>query len=139
MTTETLILILLALATLGYVIGIIYAGVYTLRGTPGIMPAFLVQVINVIGGVLAINCGAVLGLSVASGTQLSLGATPTETLQIFGAFVYIGGLILATLFWGLRRFDSDTSKVVGVLPQLAQTLAGVVAGALAVALGVSQA
>jgi hypothetical protein len=68
-----------------------------------------------------------------------LNAPGTESLQIIAAFLYVIGLVGAGVFWGIKGFTSEPAKVVSTLPQLTQTLLGVIVGAAAVALGVAQA
>lgn len=139
-----LLLTLVAVAGLLFIGGIIAAGVLSLRNKPAAMPAFPAQAITVIGGILSTNLGAILGLSVAENVGLSaINAEPwyaltSENLQIGAAYLYIGGLLLAFLFWLLNRFSDKPDQVVSTLPELTKTLLGVLVGALAVALGVSQ-
>jgi hypothetical protein len=71
-----LFLILVGMAGLFFIIGIGYAGYYSLKNRPAHMPPFLTNVTTTIGGVLATNLGAVLGLTV---TQ-SAGLTAAEAL-----------------------------------------------------------
>ncbi len=108
------------------------------------MPAFLTHVMTTIGGVLATNLGAVLGLTVAqsagliSAESLPWYAPTAANLQVIAAYVYVVGLLAATGLWAAKRFTAGQDHVVSTLPELAKTLLGVMAGALAVMLGVAQ-
>ena len=142
-TVTNLILVLVALAGLLFIVGIVVAGYCSLRNKPENMPEFLAQATTVIGGTLSTNLGAVLGLSVAQSTNPSpalaeVMAAPANTLQVGAAWLYVGGLIIALVLWGVNRFSNQPQKVVSTLPDLTKTLLGVVVGAMAVALGVSQ-
>src|SRR5689334_7822398 len=106
----TLLLILVAVAALLFIVGIIFAGYFSWKNAPQNMPAFLINVTTIIGGVLATNFGAVIGLSLTPGTGLNAAdiqpwyAPTTEHLQVAGAYLYAIGLLLALVLWGLNKF-----------------------------------
>ena len=67
-----LILIVVFLGTIGYICGIIVAGIVTLtssstKGPNEMMPAFVTQVVTAIGATLATHFGAVFGISQFTG------------------------------------------------------------------------
>jgi hypothetical protein len=135
---------LVALAGVGFIAGVVSAVRYSRRGMPAEMPAFLRQVVTAIGGVLATNLGAVLGIKVeqaktAGFDMTSLlfteGAGTLTKLQVGAAYFYILGLLIALYGWWRLKFTEESDKVVVTLPQLSQTLLGVIVGVLAVALG----
>jgi hypothetical protein len=131
-----------ALAAVLYAWAFLSAGYWTLKGEPQSMPAFLMQVITVIGGVLATNLGAVVGLRVGAPDSLRVDKSQAwyvkagKRFQTAAAWFYVVILVLALIVWGLTGFSED--KVVSCIPDLAETLFGVAAGAVAAALGVSQ-
>jgi hypothetical protein len=139
---------LLALAALGFLTGLIAAMNFSVEGKPDKMPKFVRQIVIAVGGVLATNLGAVIGISVmqatftgasAMGLLLFKGADPPSVLQIGAAYCYIVGLLIALVGWARTGFSDDPKVVVDVLPQMSQTLLGVVVGVLAVALGTPKA
>jgi len=138
-----LLMILVGLAALGFMGGIVAAGIFTIRETPGTFPSFASEAVTAIGGVLATNLGAVLGLTFASipGKRAALrpwNGLTTESLQKIAAYLYVVGLVTAAVFWGVKGFSDETTKVVSTLPELTRTLLGVIVGALAVAVGVAR-
>jgi hypothetical protein len=135
---------LLGLATLGFLAGLIAAVRFSLAGTPDKMPRFVRQVVIAVGGILATNLGAVIGVSVkqamltgasAMGLLLFKGADAPSVLQIGAAYFYVAGLLIALFGWWRTEFSDDPKVVVDILPQMSQTLLGVAVGVLAVALG----
>ena len=150
MKRETLISLLVILASAGFAAGIGAAGYYTLKKRPADMPRFLVQLVTTIGGVLATNLGAVIGFSfkippelnaalahpLSISAWLGSSAVPVGTqLQLMAAGLYVIGLLVAVMLWGVAHFSDDPAVVVPTLPELSRTLLGVMVGALAVALG----
>jgi hypothetical protein len=132
-----------AVAGLIYLVGIVYAIIHTKKGTPSEMPGYLDHMITTIGGVLATNLGAVLGIKFAEGSNLlslKMSATiPPDigTFQIIVAFLYFFCMIAAGITWASKKFTPDPEIVVPALPRLSKTLAGVAVGALALAVGIT--
>jgi len=138
-----LALFLVVLAALLFIGGIISAGYFSLKRKPEAMPSFLTQTTTIIGGTLATNLGAVLGLSVAQSDKLNtagVAALPAlaKQLQVGAAYLYVLGLVIAFVCWALIRFSDKPEEVVSTLPDLTKTLLGVVVGVLAIALGISR-
>ena len=139
---KLIVFILLALAAVGFIYGIYSAYEYSILGTPEDMPAFLHQVVVGIGGVLATNLGAVFGIEIknpsvhGNGKNLFLlqGKTPS-VLQMLAAYLYIIGLGFGLYAWYQLGFTEDLTKIVALIPQLSQTLLGVIVGILVVYLG----
>ena len=140
---RVLVVSLMVLAAAGFIAGVVSAIRYSLNGTPSNMPPFLRQVVTAIGGVLATNLGAVIGITVqqvrAAGFDMAsvlvaAGADTPTKLQVGAAYLYVIGLLIALYGWWKLEFTEDPNKVVVTLPQLSQTLLGVGAGVLAVAL-----
>jgi hypothetical protein len=131
-----------SLAGLLYCYGIFVAIRLTTKETPGDMPRFVDQMITTIGGVLATNLGAVLGIKFAEGSSLlslqlqTPAPTIPGTLQIIAAVLYAIGLLAAIIAWLCKGFTNDPNIVVPAIPRLSQTLLGVAVGALALAIGV---
>jgi len=154
---KTIIYLLSALAGTAFLAGILYAGYYTLwveqAPKPDNMPDFLLWSVTVIGGVLATNFGAVLGISLTpetlrfndvkvfqalkrnANTSVSSSSSSIDRIQKIAVYVYLLGLLLALLFFVLNGFQEDAEKSVLLLPELSKTLIGAAVGALAVALG----
>jgi len=104
------------------------------------MPAFLTRTVTTIGGILATNLGAVLGINVLKSNSPAfriMQVPTTEALQNAAAILYLVGLFLALLFWAFKAFKEDPDVVVPILPNLSLTLLGVMGGALAVIIGLS--
>jgi len=138
-----LVVSLVVLAAAGFLAGVVSAVRHSLHGTPAQMPPFARQIVTAIGGVLATNLGAVLGITVqqarAGGMDLAsmlvaAGADTPTKLQVAAAYLYVLGLLIALYGWWRLRFTEDPDRVVVTLPQLSQTLLGVVVGVVAVAL-----
>ncbi len=139
-----LVFLILLLAGVGFIAGLISAIQFSFSGTPDDMPRFIRQVVTAIGGILATNLGAVLGVKIEQAKSLgfdtkrffvgAVGDAPS-TLQLVAAYLYVFGLLVALWGWWKLGFTEDPSKVVVTLPQLSQTLLGVAVGVLAVALG----
>jgi hypothetical protein len=142
---------ILALSGILFYLGIGWAGWCTLRGSPEEMPKFLSQTVSALGGVLATNFGAVIGLQHISkesagslaaayspNALLSLNASPTfPQLQAYAALFYLVGLTLALALWCFKKFNQKQGEVVSTLPELSQSLLGVLMGGLTVWLGVA--
>jgi len=139
-----ILFVLACLAGLFFLAGILEAGILTQKGKPEKMPPFLKQTVTLIGGVLATNLGAVLGISVARGVSPSLRiwAVPTtQALQMAAVILYVVGLLLAAVFWAINGFKENPNGgpivVVSTLPELTRILLGVIIGAAIVVLGIS--
>ena len=138
-----LIVLVVALAGIGFIAGIVSAIRYSLKGTPEKMPRALQQVITLIGGVLATNFGAVVGIKVEQSTTNGFAAATLNPLvgdavsglQLGAAWLYFIGLLIACAGWWRLNFTEEPGAVVASLPQLSQTLIGVGGGIVAVALG----
>jgi hypothetical protein len=101
------------------------------------MPPFLIWVVTVVGGVLAINFGAVLGIDVIKKRSIfSISELPTAKFQKIAAYSYLIILLVVIVCWGILGFEDNPDKVVEILPQFSKTLIGVGLGALAVILGI---
>jgi hypothetical protein len=150
------------LAMLGagvYLYGIIEAGLISLAKS-GKLNDLWVTAISIIGGVLATNFGAVLGISFstppitngfaaerfmlfrwpgpASSGNKPMSSNNTGTgpkkIQIIASWIYILSLLCAVVFWIIAS-SKNSSNIQGVITQLFHTLIGVAAGALTVILG----
>lgn len=140
---KILLFFLVALAGLFFLYGVYLAIRYSCAETPTLMPEFVNYAITAIGGVLATNFGAVLGLKIADGTKFSsfriraLTAPVPGAMQIGAAFLYVLVLLVAVIAWALLKFESNPDIIVPAIPRLSQTLLGVIVGALAVVLNVT--
>ena len=139
-----LIVSLLILGVVLFIWGLHSAIEYSRMGNPAGMPSFLLQAVTIIGGVLATNLGAVFGIKIEQQVKrkklsardlLFFGANddgPTR-FQILAAYLYVAALVYAAFAWARLEFTEDPDVVVAILPQLSQTLLGVIAGLFAVA------
>ena len=157
--TKPLLTFLMLISGILYLGGIMTAGIVSIQGGSEI-PNILLTAITIIGGILATNLGAVVGISYAipaAKTNLSnihpryLGLRPTTTaqksrlpsptqtastnqkFQILACYFYVAALIIAAIFWIIIELQ-DKKNPVPVLEELAKTLLGVIAGALSVSL-----
>lgn len=131
-----LVTILVLLAALFYLFGIIMAVWISIKGKK-LMDDFLSNIITVIGGVLATNLGAFLGINIAQGTSeasftFQMGAT--GNMQAIAAYFYVICLVVAVAGWFVAKSKGSTT-IVPILPELAKTLLGVIMGALTIGLG----
>jgi len=138
-------IILIIFATCGilfFVVGVIYAGIFTLAHGAGdkenVFPEVFTYAVTAIGAVLATNLGAYLGITIE---QIRTGVhTRTrdlqETFKTIAFIVYAAAMFTALVFWGVSGFD-PREEVVSVLPELTFTLLGVGGSSLALLLGVS--
>ncbi len=154
---KNLVTFLVFLAAAFYMGSIIAAGIISYNGGRTIDP-ILSFATSVIGGVLATNLGAVLGITVtrhrklltASDPAKFLGLMPTfqkdhanhqqissnQKLQIIACYFYIISLALALVFYYIAIVTNDHHpEPLPVLADLSKTLIGVLAGALILALG----
>lgn len=147
---------LVAIASLIYIYGVFIACYYTLnRKFDGqikltLIPVFITQSINLIGGVLATTFGAFLGITIDTANKKSdeeggpigfqlLSLTVSEVSdkylhQAIASCVYILGLTVCLVIWGFRKFNEDPTIVVPILPEMSKTLLGAAVGALIVLL-----
>lgn len=133
---KMLVTILVLLAALFYLYGIIMAVWISVKGKKN-MDDYLSNIITVIGGVLATNLGAFLGINISRGTSeasLTFQSGTTGILQAAAAYFYVICLIVAVIGWFVAKSKNSTT-IVSILPELAKTLMGVIVGALTVALG----
>lgn len=156
---KLLLLFLVIISFIAFLGGIITAGYYSywIEGAPltAKMPSFLVNLVITVGGVLATNFGAVIGLSssqsstfnevsffqpMGGGASSSESTKPkrSELIQVIGAWGYVLGLLLALVLWLFSNFSEDPEVVVALLGELSKTFIGVIVGALAVALGIEE-
>lgn len=142
---KLLVFTFILLAGIGFIAGLAQAVRYSIAGTPEKMSSFSRQIVTTIGGVLATNLGARIGIEImqakANGFEpavflLGQGGDTASFLQLAAAYLYVAGLVYALWGWSRANFSEDPKKVVVVVPQLSQTLLGVVVGVLTVALGV---
>jgi len=138
------ILFFFALAIVFFFWGIIRAIYWTKKEDPAQMPPFLRQVVTAIGGILAANVGVVLGIKIEQALYQDINlitnifTIPEDTtvlLQLIAAILYGIGMLMAFIAWGRKKFTEDPDKVVSILPQLSQTLLGIIVGACAIVLG----
>ena len=138
------ILFFFAIAIVLFFWGIFRAIYWSNKADPGQMPPFLRQVVTAIGGVLAANVGVVLGIKVEQALFQDINLItnifkiPQDTtvlLQLIAAILYAIGMLVALIAWGRLKFSEDPDKVVSVLPQLSQTLLGILVGAVAIVIG----
>ena len=141
---KILLFFFVAFAGLFFLYGVVQAIYYSFAKTPTEMPAFLTFSITAIGGVLATNFGAVLGLKIAEGTRFFsfkktglMEEQVPSTIQIAATFLYAFVLVGAFIAWLLLKFESNPKLIVLAIPNLSKTLVGVAVGALAVALNVN--
>jgi len=154
---KSLIALLLVLAVGFYLYGIIQAGRYSI-GSLGTLDNYWTTIVTVIGGTLATNFGAVLGVTInpppmpapapaflflrstfttpqknipASGDTTGTGP---QKIQIIACWFYVFSLVLAFVLWQIARGNGST-HIEDALPQLSYTLAGVLVGGMTVGLG----
>lgn len=146
----TLTFALAAIAIVLFAWGVFAAGYYTIKKRAPEMPVFLERSVTSIGGVLALNLGAVVGLDAANAgafaTQSMFSASlllsgSVSGVQLWAAYLYAFFLVVALVLWGVVGFKvNEAGKpkvVVDTLPELSRTLVGVVVGVIAILLGVS--
>ena len=148
-----LVLFILALAALAYVGGIVWAGVATLLDTsrePS-LPDIVTYAVTAVGGLLATHFGAVFGITqLSGGTRQPIhkfwrwvalpvreggGTQPLDWMQIAAAYLYVGSLLAAFVFWAADGFSPLAARA---LVTMSFTLVGVFAGIGAVALNVKK-
>lgn len=147
---------LVAIASFIYIYGLSAACYYTInkkfdgQNKLNLIPGFITQSINLIGGVLATNFGAFIGITIDSANKNPekqkafidyqlLSRTVSEVSdkylhQAIASCVYIVGLTICLVIWGLRKFSEDDTIVVPSFPQMSKTLLGAAVGALIVLL-----
>ena len=139
-----MVIFILTLACIGFIYGIGSAVYYSIKGQPDLMPSFLRQVVTGIGGILATNLGAVLGIKVEQAKKFGFdvgsflwadAADAPSMLQVGAAYLYLIGMLVALIGWIKLKFSEDPTQVVNILPQLSITLLGVCMGVLAVSIG----
>ena len=156
-----LIILLISLAGLLYAFVIVYAIVLTLGKPHGSLDPVLTNAVTVIGGVLSTNLGAVLGVTFTPRALRTsqipgrfLGLRPSlqnaadedpsqpgagQRIQIIACWVYVGGLLIALIGWIIAKIQHvPEAQIQVLLPEMVNTLLGVIVGALTVALGRNQ-
>lgn len=155
--TKPLIALLLILGSAFYLYGIIQAGLHSI-GKSGSLDDYWTTIVTVIGGTLATNFGAVLGVTInpppmpanapaflflrstltPPQKNVPFNNTPSvtgpEKVQIIACWFYVFSLVLAFVLWQIAGGNA-AAGVEKVLPQLSYTLAGVLVGGLTVGLG----
>ena len=146
--------IIIFIAAIGYIGGIIIAGILSIgSSTPPQIPQPVNVVITAIGSVLATNFGALLGISqftkpdpgskFKTRTFLRFPVFGEENdkmnffdkLPVYATYVYFFSLILALIFWGIDKFSENSSPII---INMTSTLIGAVVGVVAVLLNVKQ-
>lgn len=157
---KLLVILLASLAGLLYISSIINAIAATFSRDVKLI-GFLSEAATVIGGVLATNLGAVLGVTFTQptnkpliafeGTPMVMGLRPSiqskkqratgvansaQNLQVIACWVYVFCLLAALVVWLIAQFTGvPEGQIVPLLPEMAKTLLGVIVGALTVVLG----
>jgi hypothetical protein len=140
-----LIYIVVILIVVGAYAGlIVWAGFASLGNAPEPdIPGALTGVVTGVGGVLATNFGAFLGVAVSGGTGGNRGLLMTNardafrapTAQAWASLGYLLVLLACFAFWILDGFSATTAEVIRTQTL---TLFGVGVGALAVQLNVKR-
>ena len=110
---------------------------------------FLSNSVISIAAILSTNLGAVLGISLSKSVSRfedSANWNPARfftdpnqaNIQIIASYIYIIALLGAAVVWVHRDFITDTSNIVPLIPQLSNSLLGVIVGVLAITLNVEQ-
>jgi di/tricarboxylate transporter len=136
-TVRLFLTILLVIGALLYAAGVIYVGVQNLQDNPAI-PEVINNFLSGMGTVLALNLGAFLGISTTFRNGLTKMARelPTqEQLRLYASIFYVVMLFVAVIFWALDGFSSESARL---LQEMANSLVGVLIGAVTVILGVEQ-
>lgn len=152
-----LIILLVTISGLLFAYSIIQAGINSLNSKPA-FPDFLYNAVIIIAGILSTNFGSVLGITLTppkgavphaakflglrptlQSTEQTIHSKTTDTpqkLQVIACWVYVGGLLLATVFYLIAISKNiPDADMVPLLSQLSKTLIGVLFGAMTVALG----
>ncbi len=128
--------VLLYLYGVGMAIYITYTDVPPTGQTELILNPNIVFIVTSIGGVLATNFGAIVGLPAPElSKSIRLDGDGPKKVQIIAAYIYVIGLVTALVSWMLESFSEDPKEVVALIPELSKTLIGVFVGTLAVHLG----
>ena len=124
--------------------GIFSAIYWTKREDPGSMPKILRHFVTGSSGVLAANVGALLGIKIEEAITgninlitnvFTIPADTTVLLQMITAVLYGIAMLIAFIAWGSKKFTEDPQKVVVILPQLSQSLIGILLGVIAIVIG----
>ncbi|QIL40572.1 hypothetical protein G7074_15640 [Pedobacter sp. HDW13] len=144
-----LILSLLSIGVAAYLYGVWIACSisWAPRDTPVSINSFLSSVVSSIAAVLATNLGAVLGISITkpqspfgklkNWTSFSLLANDGATIfQIIACFVYVLSLLAAAIVWVHTGFETESTKIISLIPEMTKSLVGVIIGVMAISLNV---
>jgi hypothetical protein len=138
-TVRLFLTILLVIGAILYAAGVIYVGVQNLQadGDPAI-PEVINNFLSGMGTVLALNLGAFLGISTTfrNGIGKMARELPTQDqLRLYASIFYVVMLFVAVIFWALDGFSPVSARL---LQEMANSLVGVLIGAITVILGVEQ-
>jgi hypothetical protein len=151
-TRAILLSLFIGIAAVAFIAGVTAACILSFSPDAGkdSLPPFVSATITSIAALLATNLGSILGITVTNPqshfriarnwSPLAVFQAPsTTTLQTWGCYLYVGGLLAATVIWGFRGFDSKSaSPVVPLIEDLAKSLAGIIVGSVAIALNSTQ-
>jgi len=140
--------ILLFIAFVLYGWGVVNACRFSLDSTPALMSPVIGFIVSSMTSVFATNLGAVLGIGVLYSSAfnykpwevLNFKLTAIKqvvSLQIFACYFYLICVAGVIVVWGILGFSQDPLKIVLLLPELTESLIGVVIVALAAWLGVT--
>jgi|GEM_PF-4092183 hypothetical protein len=118
-----------------YIYEIVVAGISSLNdaGEPNI-PTAISALVTGVGGGLATNFGAFMGITLNTGGGSGAFKIPQFELpsaQALGALVYFGCLLLAGAFWALDGLSENTAELIR---NQGATLAGAIVGIVVVTL-----
>ena len=122
------------LAIVLYFAAIIYIGMAGLNAASATkIPAVITTFVTTTAGALATFIGMVLGFRQANqkSAQAITNVTRINWFQVIAAWSYVASLVLALVFWAASGFSDATPSV---LQNMAQSILGLAAGALAVVL-----
>jgi len=129
---------IIALIGIGFFTYAIFRAIhYSNIVSPDSMPNFLNWSIVVLGGALATNLGAVLGIKFEKGKSFKLRSVrfstePKLVFQMIFAFFYVIVMLVTMIYWGKLEWIDDPAKIVDALPLLSKTLIGVIIGTITV-------
>lgn len=135
-TVKKLIVVISFLLGLGFYIGaILIAGLDSLKGPnePAI-PEILSALVTGVGGALATNFGAFMGISLnttGGATAFKVPQFQMPSVQSIGALVYFVSLLAALGFWAADSFSPTTAELIR---NQGATLAGAIVGIVVVSL-----
>ena len=116
-----------------YGVCVFLAGYYSYNGPASKMPPFLIEAVTLIGGALAMNFGATLGIE---GKEFNDGLLATNALtlgqqiRLLGAAFYFASLLLAVWWWWMCGWTKDSDQIVRTIPEQSRMFLGILAGAI---------